>query len=177
MSFEDIAIVDNHAHLLLRASDVAARPFGAFFTEAPFPVRETLFYRQALSSLAEFLGCAPDEASVVNARAGSDLYAQRLCADAHVQTLLLDDGYPREASLSLAETAALCGVRAHRVLRIESLAQDLIPRFDSLGELELAFIAALEAQRQDIVALKSVIAYRSGLALPLPAPAPAPSGL
>ncbi len=167
MPFEDIALVDNHAHLLLRAPDITSESYARFFSEAPFASADTLFYRSALADLASFLGCAPDAASVVAAR-NADGYARRLAADANVETALLDEGYPREAAYSAAETAALCGVRAHRILRIETLAQDLVPQFDSLTNLELAFVAALEAHRTDVVALKSVIAYRSGLSIDAP---------
>ena len=159
MAFEDIALIDDHAHLMLHATEVAGREFGSFFSEALFASPDTLFYRSAVRSLAAFLGCAPGD--VLRAR-DTDDHARRLVTDANVETVLFDEGYPRESTYSVSETAELCGVRAHRILRIESLAQDLIPRFASLAELELAFVAALEAQRTDIVALKSVIAYGVG---------------
>ena len=167
MPFEDIALVDAHAHPLLHPDAVAARPFGAYFTEAPFPTPDTLFYRSALRDLAALLGCAPDEASVLEARSTPD-HARRLAREANLDTVLLDDGYPRDGAYSVAETTTLTGVRAHRILRIESIAEALVPRVDTLAELELAFVAALEDLRPSVVALKSVIAYRTGLAIDPP---------
>ncbi len=176
MPFEDIALVDDHAHPLLRPEAAAARPFAAYFTEAPFPTPDTLFYRTALRELAALLGCAPEESAVVAARSAPD-HASRLARDANVDSVLLDDGYPRENALSVAQSAALLGVRGHRILRIEWLAESLIPRVDTLANLELAFVAALEAQRLDVVALKSVIAYRTGLAIEPPDHAAADAAL
>ena len=83
--------------------------------------------------------------------------------------MLLDDGYPRTGALSVAETAAAGGVRAERVLRVERLAEDLIPAHASVAALGGALIRELEAARPGLVALKSVIAYRTGLAIRRPA--------
>ena len=167
MPFEDIALVDNHAHPLLRAEAAAARPFGAYFTEAALPSPDTLFARAALRDLAALLGCTADEASIVAARSAPE-HARRLGREANLETVLLDDGFPREGAYSVSETAALASVRGHRILRIESIAETLVPRIDTLAELELAFVAALEDQRPSVVALKSVIAYRTGLAIDPP---------
>src|SRR5438045_8814907 len=86
MPFEEIALVDNHAHLLLRPEAVSARPFASFFTEAPFPSADTLFYRSAVRDLAALVGCEPDESSLVAARA-EPAYARRLFTAAHVEPL------------------------------------------------------------------------------------------
>jgi predicted TIM-barrel fold metal-dependent hydrolase len=49
------------------------------------------------------------------------------------------------------------------VLRLERLAEDLIVEHGDLGALLDAFLAALDAARPELAAVKSVIAYRSGL--------------
>jgi hypothetical protein len=81
----------------------------------------------------------------------------------HLEVLLLDDGYPRTGALTVAEMAQVGGVRARRVLRIERLLEDVIPRTGSLLDLSDAFIRALDTARPMLAALKSIVAYRSGL--------------
>jgi hypothetical protein len=169
--FDDIPLIDDHAHPLLPAEAAAREPFARYFTEAHD--RETvgrhasraLFFRHALRELAGFLDCAPEEEAVVAARAALPLgvYLRRLLADAGVEAVLLDDGYPRDGALSVAETAAAGGIRAARILRIERLLEDAIPSAGSLDALEDALLRELEAARPGIVALKSIIAYRTGL--------------
>ena len=169
MPFEDVPLIDNHAHPFLLADRAAAEPFARFFTEASFPEPHTLFYRQALRELAAMFGCPADEPSVLAAREVAG-YARRLVNDAHLEAVLLDDGYPVENACSISATAALGGFRAHHVLRIERALEELIPRCESLAELEQRFIDRLESAREEIVAIKSIIAYRSGLMIDPPDP-------
>jgi uncharacterized protein len=174
--FDDVPIIDNHAHPMLPPETAAKEPFARYFTEGHDPelitnhVPHTLFYRHALRELAGFLGCEATEEAVVAARAGRpfDAYLSALLADAGVEAVLLDDGYPRTGALSVAETAKAGGVRARRVLRIERLLEDLIPTASSLLALGDAFVQALNAARPALAALKSIIAYRSGLMIEPP---------
>ncbi len=149
MPFEEIALFDNHAHPWLRQPD---EPLARYFTEAPFSREDTLFYRSAMADLAEF-------------RQAAD-YPRNLIAAANIDAVLLDDGYPRTGAYSVAECAALGGFRAHRVLRLERVAEDLLERCDSLASLEQDLLAELD--RGGFVAIKSIVAYRSGLAIEPP---------
>ena len=184
-AFDDIPLIDNHAHPLL-PPDVAARePFARYFTEAhdgetvARHAPHTLFYRQALRELATFLGCSATEEETLAARAAQpfEAYVRRLLADAGVEAVLLDDGYPRAGALTLQETAAAAGVPVRRVLRLERLVEDLIPAHDSVGALTQAMLAGLEAARPGLAAVKSIIAYRTGLLVGTPAPAEAERAL
>ena len=177
LPFDDIPLIDNHAHPPLAMPPDMAAPFARFFTEAHDAVTmaqhapHTLFYRQALRELAAFLGCEAAEEAVVAARAAQPLgrYLRRLLADANVAAVLLDDGYPRTGALSVAEVAAASGVQVGRLLRLETLIEDLIPAHDSLAALEQALTASLAAARPGLVGVKSIIAYRAGLAIERPA--------
>src|SRR5688572_13460687 len=101
------------------AGAAARERFARYFTEAHDAesvarhAPHTLFYRHALRELAGFLGCEPTEPAVEAARAAQPLaaYLHRLLTAARVDTVLLDDGYPREGALSVAEFAAAGGVR------------------------------------------------------------------
>lgn len=169
MPFEDIPLFDNHAHPWLRQP---SEPLPRYFTEAEFPRDDTLFYRSVVRDLAAFLGCSPDD--VPAARESPD-YARRLVRDANIAHVLLDDGYPREGAYSVAECASLGGFTAHRVLRLERVAEDLLEIHTTLPALEAALLHELE--RHDFVAIKSIIAYRSGLAIDAPDAEAASHGL
>jgi hypothetical protein len=171
--FEDIPLIDNHAHPMLPAEAAAREPFARYFTEGhdgetvALHAPQTLFYRQALRDLAGFLGCEVSEAAVRAARDALplDVYLRRLLEDARVEGILLDDGYPRSGALSLEEFAAAAGVPVWRVLRLERLLEDLIPGCSTFEDLTDTILRALEAARPGLAALKSIIAYRTGLAI------------
>lgn len=176
LPFDDLPLIDGHAHPPLAAPPATPAEFVRFFTEAHDPVSldrhapQTLFYRSALRELAAFLGCEATAAAVVAARAADApaAYLRRLLADAGVAAVLLDDGYPAAGALSPAAVAAAGGVRTGRLLRLERLIEDLIPAHDSLAALEAALLEALTAARPGLVGLKSIIAYRTGLAIDRP---------
>jgi uncharacterized protein len=138
--FDDIPLIDDHAHPLLLPEPASAEPFARYFTEghdAETVARHapaTLFYRWALRELSTFLGCEPEEQAVVAARAARPMghYLRDLLADAGVERVLIDDGYPRTGALTVDQMAAAGGVRAGRVLRIERLLEDLIPGRESI---------------------------------------------
>ncbi|MGH2586181.1 MAG: amidohydrolase family protein, partial [Dehalococcoidia bacterium] len=177
-SFLDVPIIDNHAHPMLPPEVAAREPFARYFIEghdeetvtrhAP----QTLFYRQALRELAGLLGCGVSGAEVLAARSARpfDAYLRRLLSDAGVEGVLLDDGYPRTGALSVAAMGAATGVPVSRVLRVERVIEDLIPAYETVPALGEAMVRALETAEPRPVALKSIIAYRSGLAIEPPDP-------
>jgi hypothetical protein len=183
--FADIAIIDDHAHPPLREQPATAAQFARFFTEGHDPATiaehapHSLFARLAVRELAAFLGCEATAAAVVAARAAEplDAYLRRLLADAGIEAVLLDDGFPREGAMTVAEVGAAGGVRAGRLLRLETLIEELIPRHDTPAALERALLDALADARPGLVGLKSIIAYRAGLAIERPAPADAARAL
>jgi uncharacterized protein len=164
--FDEIPLVDNHAHPWLRAPD---EPYSRYFTEGSQPQPDTLFYRHALRELANFLGCPADESAVVAARQQPG-FVRRLVQDVHLEAVLVDDGYPREGGVPLVQMAEEADFHVRRVLRLERLAEDLIADHRDLRALTEAFVAALDAARPGLAAVKSVIAYRSGLAIEPPDP-------
>jgi hypothetical protein len=177
LPFADLPIVDNHAHSMLRPERVATEPLVRFFSEAHDAVslaghaRQSLFYRSALRDLAELLGCEPSEAAVAEARSARPLgeYLPALLRRANVDAVLIDDGYPRDGTLSVSEMGAQGQVVAKRILRLETLAEGLIPAHDSVASLDGALIAALERDASELAGLKSVVAYRTGLQVEQPA--------
>lgn len=169
-----VPVVDNHCHGI-RPGGAGNDPlsFRRAFTESTDPgmpsehVATTAFYRRLLRALARFLGCEPDEGTVLAARAGMDAreLAGRLLRDANVEALLLDTGFPPVGeTMPPDELAELGGLRTATMPRLEILMQRLITGHDSPGGVE----EALREELRDIrgsghVALKSIAAYRTGL--------------
>jgi uncharacterized protein len=117
--------------------------------------------------LARLLDCEPTREGIAEARARAlaehPAYLRRLWADAGVEALVMDDGYPlpKVDSGALAEEA---GLRIHRVTRIEPWIVELREQAAGFAELEDALSATLERAVADgAIAFKSVIAYRTGL--------------
>jgi uncharacterized protein len=169
-----VSVVDNHCHGVMR--DQAFGNITAWrraFTESTDPgmprdhVATMALYRRLIQTLAIFFDCEPEEEPVFAARSemgGRELTAALLRA-ANVDTLLLDTGFPAPAEVLLVpELGELGGCRAEPMLRLEVLMEDLLAERDSLAATEEVLAAALDDVRgQGYVALKSIVAYRTGL--------------
>jgi predicted TIM-barrel fold metal-dependent hydrolase len=119
--------------------------------------------------LAEHLGCEPTKDAVAATRrdalaADPPAYNRRLWEAGNVAGLIYDEGYP-QPTISMDSFAADSGARLHRVARIEPFIVELREQSRSFRELEERFEAVLEdaAADPELVAFKSVIAYRTGL--------------
>ena len=174
LDLTQVPVVDNHCHGISQDQtfeDLAS--WRRAFTESTDPgmprdhVASTIFYRRLIRTLADFLGCEPEEEAVFAARTGWDErgLTGALLRAANVDTLLLDTGFPPfEEVLPVAELGELGGCRAEPMLRLEILMEDFLAEHDSLGEVREALAAALDDIRgQGYVALKSIAAYRTGL--------------
>ena len=84
---------------------------------------------------------------------------------ANIEALLIDQGYPlRDLLLPDAEITRLAGCRTMPILRLELLMQDLIVQHETLAAVEEALRVALaDVRGAGYVALKSIVAYRTGL--------------
>ena len=125
--------------------------------------------------LAERLGCEPTKEAVAHARRAALVadptgYNGALWHDANIIGLLYDEGYP-QPTIPREEFAAASGARLHRVGRIEPWIVAARDTASSYAELEDAFVAEVEraAADSELVAFKSIIAYRTGLDVGNPA--------
>jgi len=169
-----VPLVDNHCHGVWRSQnfdDLVS--WRRAFTESQDPgmprehVTTTAFYRRLIQALAGFFECEPEEETVLAARARRDatkLVGAMLRA-AKVEALLIDTGYPPPEEVLLgAELQDLGGCRTEPMLRLETLMERLASKHGSLGEIREALIAELDDVRgRGYVALKSIVAYRTGL--------------
>jgi len=172
IDLDHLPIFDHHAHALLRQPPVSPESWLRFFSEASHPdlirqhVPNTLFYRYAVKALAGFLGCQPTPEAILTERIrlGEPLWARRLVDDANIAAMLIDYGFRGSENYDHAEMKTLLPCRLDPILRLETLAQELVLQLDTLDQLLDAFSAQLEAARsQGYLALKSIIAYRTGL--------------
>ena len=132
--------------------------------------------------LCQFLHCAEDAAILAQARdrvlrADPVGYTRRLLADQKIVELVADEGYTY-MPVGGADLERLVAIPVHRVARIESFIDDLIRQ--DLADLD-GFADALQQQLDEAagdprtIALKSVIAYRTGLDITEPAKSEAAS--
>jgi uncharacterized protein len=169
-----IPVVDNHCHGILRNQtfdDLAG--WRQSFTEstehrmARDHVASTTLYRRLIRTLADFLGCEPEEEIVFAARSGRDgrELTGALLRAANVDTFLIDTGFPPpEEVFPVPELGDLGGCRAEPMLRLEILMESLLAEHDSLEDVKEALAAELDdARGRGYLALKSIAAYRTGL--------------
>ena len=173
MDLSIIPIVDHHAHSLLKP-EATADPanFRQWFTESTDPeihaqhVPHSLFFRTGLRWLAELLDCEPTLDAFLAARAAQpyETWVRRLFNEANISHLLCDYGYQGADSYTHAELQAMLPCPVEPILRLEVLAQELIVQHDTFDQMLDAFVTTVgQARAAGYVALKSIIAYRTGL--------------
>ena len=173
-----IPILDHHCHAFeSRATANAYSPleFQRFFSEGGDEgivaehVSNSVFFRWAIKELAQFFGCPARTDAVLEARAAIPLseLGSRMLRDANISVLLIDYGLAGADRMSIAEMkTCLPTFRIERILRLETMAQDLILEHETFDHMVEAFVAAVEqARAEGHVGLKSIIAYRTGLAI------------
>ncbi len=128
-------------------------------------VLHTGYGRRALRDLARHVGAPASLDAVLEARrALGPAAAVKLLTQHRVAALLVDTGYPPEA-MSLAEMTHLLPSAIHEVFRIETCAQRLVALGLEYDAFLDRFRQELEAAATRCVAFKSIVAYRSGLAV------------
>jgi uncharacterized protein len=174
VDFTQVSVVDNHCHGVLRNQtfDNLAIWRGSF-TESTDPgmardhVASTAFYGRLIRTLADCLGCEPEEEAVFAARSGRNgrELTGALLRAANVDILLLDTGFPLpEEVFPVPELGEIGGCRTEPMLRLEILMESLLAEHDSLEDVKEALAAELDDVRgRGYVALKSIAAYRTGL--------------
>ena len=172
--FAGVPLLDQHGHSLLRRQPGTMQEFRACFTESDSPeiidrhVPWSLFYRRALRDLAAFFDCAPTEEGVLDARTRPPFgrMVAELFTDAGIAGVLADLGLRVHEYHDLAGLRALLPCPVYPVLRIETLAEGLVADAADWAALEARFVAEVEAAASgDLWALKTIVAYRSGLAV------------
>lgn len=171
MDLSGLPVVDGHCHPLFPDPwAITAGTFLALFSEGrpgtmTAHIPHSGYFRRALPALARHLGAAPTVEGVLERRQilGREA-ARRQLTERCVTALLVDTGYPPEA-MPLLEMRRVLPCAIHELFRIETCAQALIPKSLGYDEFLDAFRQELTAAAQRCVAFKSIVAYRSGLAI------------
>ncbi|PQO33384.1 amidohydrolase [Blastopirellula marina] len=169
MDLSAIPLLDQHAHNLLKPEAADRKPFRAAFTEGyhsdiiAHHAQHTFFFRRSLREIGQLLACEPTEQAILTRR--SQLSLEQLTAQcftgANMEGILIDDGLLPGDILPLDWHQQFVPVQ--RLLRIEMLAEDLVTKATSLDNFLAQYRAALDPPPADVVGLKSIIAYRTGL--------------
>ena len=168
-------LVDGHCHRIL-AADVDREAFELACTEADAPPPPGASYLDSQAGLAVLRWCPPvlglpahapvEEYLAARTALGWERATRQLVRAAGLGALLVDTGLDGP---HLVDPGTVAGVPVHEVVRLERVAEDLAGQVDAAGFIQ-AYEAALARRCEQAVAVKSVVAYRSGLALPADRP-------
>jgi len=170
MSLEEtinsIPIIDNHAHGVRPfTEELTPQKYAGHFTEGPPSehARHTLYYQNAIDSLSEYFN-VDTETEVVEQRAHVDFesFARDLFEQANLSHILQDTGTPPESSVQ--RLSQYTDATVLPVLRIENEIERLIESCDNFVRFrDNLYESLLDAVTGNHIALKSIIAYRTGL--------------
>ncbi|MBM7702107.1 amidohydrolase family protein [Metabacillus iocasae] len=133
----------------------------------PFP-GTNMWVQILIKRLSSFLGCEPTLEEVVayrNRRATNfKQFTHELFQDANLTGIVGDFGYP-QPPLTKEHYQDLCGVRMWEVYRIEPVMVRMSEQCDSFTQFVESYREDVrnELQKDGVIGLKSIIAYRSGL--------------
>ncbi|MBZ0302095.1 MAG: amidohydrolase family protein [Anaerolineae bacterium] len=168
-----IPIVDHHAHALTKAVQIASLvQYQGYFSESPDPiikaryVPDSIMWLWAIRELAGYLDCEPTAEAVFAARNARPIQelANGMWTDQNSVVLMIDYGFRSAENYTPEELRATFNQRVEMILRLETFAQDLILQHSTFSRMLDAFVAGVEGARAaGHIALKSIIAYRTGL--------------
>ena len=150
-----IAILDHHCHTLLRpGAPLVGDGFRRFFAETTDPrmaahIQHTVFYMRMLRDVAALFGCASSEEAVLDLRAAMppEDYARRLFDAGNFRALLVDTGFRGPDSYELDQLSQIVGRPVERIIRLETLMEQLIVASATFGQVEDALRAELRMAR------------------------------
>ena len=171
-------LIDGHCHLVVHG-ELERGEFEQWCTEADRPPHPGTSHVDSQLGLAVRRWCPP--ALGLDAHASIDEYlaqrntlgwreaTTRLLRAAGLAALLVDTGLAGEEFVGPEVLADLAGAPVHEVVRLERLAEETAAGTDA-ASFASAYRAALADRVAAAVAVKSIIAYRHGLAIPAERP-------
>jgi predicted TIM-barrel fold metal-dependent hydrolase len=172
VDLSQVPFVDGHMHPPLRTRPQTVEEYRwPWFEGLPSEsahVTQLVPYRWAIRQIADELGCSADERAVVRHTRDLDplTWLTTVCERSQTVALVLDTGYPpADEALPLEEIRA-AGVELAPLLRLEAMAGELIAEGLGFADLIERYDAAVAGARAaGYAGLKSIAAYRSGLAI------------
>lgn len=173
LDLTNIPVVDNHCHPVLLNQHMDVLQFRSYCTEAndasfaEAHVPHTVYYLWLLRQMATVYGCEHNEEDILATRnrLGSDALLEHLLRAANIDTLVLDPAYPQSSECYTPERMGHLGhCRTVKMLRLETLMQQLILAYEDFDSVLEHFEAQVgHAREHGYYALKSIVAYRTGL--------------
>lgn len=165
--------IDNHAHSLLR-DHWTLDTFGLrqCFTESRSRlvisehVQHSIHYLDMVSKLCLLLDAHSEEEVVAKRSAkNATAYVRRLWDSVSLGGLIVDDGFNSETFVPLKEFAEICQRPVFLCRRIEPFIERAIAGSNSFAELRQKTLdTVFDTSGGELVSLKSILAYRGGLA-------------
>lgn len=180
-SHKNFPLVDHHCHGLM-PHDLSADQFEDAISEAfaPAPPGTSHWDKPVALSIRRWCAPildlppfpAPEDYVARRAEIGATEVNKRFLRAAELDTVLVDSGNRPDELCSVKEVGELAGAKSKEIIRIESVAERLVARG---GILAQDYSVALEAELRDalhsnVVGLKTIVAYRSSLAINYSAP-------
>lgn len=165
-----LGLVDHHVHGALRAP-VERASYEEMITEAPAPPSVgTAFDSQVGFAIRRW--CAPLIGLEVHADAedywtrrcelAESEVSERLLRATGTDHYLIETGYLGDAILDVTEMAAAADARASEVVRLETVAEELLSTGATASEFVEGYADLLADRTKGAVGLKSIVAYRYG---------------
>ncbi len=175
-------LIDAHCHTVA-AGELDAEAFELACTEAHLPAPAGVSYLDSQLGLAVRRWCAPalglarhaeiDEYLARRSAIGWRAATQTLLRSAGLTTLLVDTGLAGADLLDPATLGGFADATVREVVRLEAVAEQVASTGVDASGFAAALAEALERRTAHAVAVKSIIAYRAGLAVPAERPEPA----
>lgn len=170
-NLRDVPYVDGHMHPPLAEPEPVGASIRAHWFEGAREfagLADSLAaFRWSMGALSAWLDCDPTIGAIAEALEGQTIEERSAAAvrGGAVAGLVVDTGYPRPGqAMGAAKLAKATGVVVASLLRIEALAESLLPNCDTFDAFSGRYADSLETARQGgYTGLKSIIAYRSGL--------------
>ncbi|XP_075092250.1 protein fluG-like [Nicotiana tabacum] len=167
---ERVEIVDAHAHNIVALDSTV--PFLSCFSGDILPDSpHTLDFKRSLDEICELYGSSLSLDSVQESRERLGLASSAaICFKAaRIAALLLDDGIKLDKTLDIKWHESLVPT-VGRILQVEHVAEKILDRGSketswTLGSFMEIFTTELKSEAEKAVAFKSIVAYRSGLAI------------
>jgi uncharacterized protein len=178
---DGVALIDHHVHGIFAGElDAAGIEAGLMESTSPPPPGTSAFdtqlgfaVRRWCAPLLDLAPLAPaDEYVRRRLELGSEAVARRFLSAAAAEMWLVDTGFQSDAVTTPGELASLSGTPAREVVRLESVAAQVI-RGAGAESYRDALTAAVHAAAASAVGFKTIAAYRGGLDLDPARPAPA----
>ena len=178
-------LIDHHCHSVAR--QISDRgDIEKFLSESGRPAPAGCTHFDSMLGVAVVRRCAPfldlppdatpDEYVVRRLELGAAEVNRRLMASIGVESLIVDDGYSSVDLVSVEELGRLAEVPAHRIVRLESVAEQLGNSLSDAAGFAEAFDQRLAAELSGpdgAIGCKSIVAYRIGLDFDPRPPGPA----